>query len=287
MEYLNVLVAMSGGADDRAALEAATTLAHPKKGVVHVITVLPVAAQSVWAEAFGGAVFAADTIQAINNSNAEIRANCLKTVREVAKAHGRTFGTGADGGRIEVLPAAGTAWLALLQEAPLADLLVVGGSLARAEGYASGVLAEALMYTRTPVLVIRGDDPVTGVIAAIAWDGSLQAGRAVRACIPLLREASSVVILQDPHGLSAMEQDAGSPEFLCDELHRRGVKAASIAVFGGGAEGTRLLTAASEVGAKLLVSGAFGHSRVGETLWGGATRAFLKADAGPHLFLAH
>ena len=52
----------------------------------------------------------------------------------------------------------------------------------------------------------------------------------------------------------------------------------------GGAR--RLLAAAKAAGADLLVAGAFGHPRLREFIFGGATRTFLNADS-PSLFLSH
>jgi len=287
MDYVNVLVAISGDAADRSAVETAVTLADPLNGVVHVIAVAPLGTQNVWADGFGGAYFAADVIQAINQLNARLLERCESVAREVAADHGRAFGAGASGGRVAMAPMAGTAWLALVREAPLADLFVIGDSLARAQGYSTGVLAEALMSARTPVLVVRSGKSVAGAPVAIAWDGSLQAGRAVRASLPLLLSASEVVILQDPHGLNPIEQDSGAPEFLLDELKRRGVETVSIALVSGGPEGPELLKGAETAGAQTLVSGAFGHSRIGQTFFGGATTAFLKASDGPNLLMAH
>jgi nucleotide-binding universal stress UspA family protein len=47
-----------------------------------------------------------------------------------------------------------------------------------------------------------------------------------------------------------------------------------------------LLGAARAAGANLLVSGAFGHPRLREFIFGGTTRSFLHADS-PSLFLSH
>ena len=47
-----------------------------------------------------------------------------------------------------------------------------------------------------------------------------------------------------------------------------------------------LLGAARAAGANLLVSGAFGHPRLQEFVFGGTTRSLLQA-ASPSLFLSH
>ena len=62
-------------------------------------------------------------------------------------------------------------------------------------------------------------------------------------------------------------------------------------VFLHGLEGSadappRLLKAAVDSGANLLVAGAFGHPRLQEFVFGGATRTFFAA-AAPSLFISH
>ena len=47
-----------------------------------------------------------------------------------------------------------------------------------------------------------------------------------------------------------------------------------------------LLTAAAGVGADLMVAGAFGHPRLQEFIFGGATRSLLNSEQ-PSLFLSH
>ena len=65
----------------------------------------------------------------------------------------------------------------------------------------------------------------------------------------------------------------------------------SVRVNGWEAEMTRgrwlgLVALGVVVGADLLVAGAFGHPRLREFIFGGATRTFLNADS-PSLFLSH
>jgi nucleotide-binding universal stress UspA family protein len=287
MAYANVIAILSGGPDDRTVLSAAAGLVRRSHGVVRVLLSLPVEAASVWADAFGAGYIAAETIQAIGKANAEVRLRAAALAEDVAAAHGFAFGDGAGGDRIEMADPRETAWLSLMREAPMADLVVMGDSVVRVEGFWNGVAAEALLFARTPILIARPDKPLAGEVAAIAWDGSLPAGRAVRTAMPLLQAASSVVILQDPKGLTAAEQDAGDPLKLKEELARRGLRAVTIAEVSGGREGPRLLEAARAAGAGLIVSGAYGHSRLGEALFGGATRAFVTAEPEANLFLAH
>ncbi len=287
MGYANIIAVLSGGLDDRETLVAAARLAKDAKGLVRVLVSLPVEAASVWADTFGGTYFAPQVVEAVAEANAEIRHRSDALARDVAGEIGLEYGRGSTGGRIEFANQRETAWLALIREAPLADLIVMGESVVQVDGFWSGIAAEALMFARAPVLIVRSGAPLTGEIAAIAWDGSLAAGRAVRAAMPLLKAAASVIILQDPSGLSAAERDAGAPEALKAELLRRGVTAVTIAEVEGGREGPRLIKAAKSANAGLIISGAYGHSRLGEAIFGGATRAFVQAQTDAHHFLAH
>ena len=139
-----------------------------------------------------------------------------------------------------------------------------------------------MLLARRPVSALNG-------VAVIAWDGSPEAGRAVRSALPLLHQAKRVAIVQCPHGLKPLLQDAARPERLTHFLSLHGIAAAAVAIAEGrsGGEGECLLEAAKAQEADLLVAGAYGHWRLFETLFGGATRSFLDAESGPNLFLAH
>lgn len=287
MGYANLIAVLSGASDDRATLSAAASLAKGSNGVVRIVMALPIEAASVWADAFGGTYFAPQAVQAVVDANNAIRNRTADLARAVADELGLTFGGGVAGERIEMAERAETAWTAMIREAPMADLVVMGDSVVRVDGFWSGVTADALLLARTPILIVRAGGPLPVRIAAIAWDGSLAAGRAVKAAMPLLAAAESVVILQDPRGLSPAEQDAGNPVRLKEDLERRGLKSVTVTQVSGGREGPRLLQAATAAGAELIVSGAYGHTRLGEAVFGGATRAFVQAQTGAHHFLAH
>ena len=148
------------------------------------------------------------------------------------------------------------------------------------------VLGEALILCRAPVLVSRGPMGRPVEIAAVAWDGSLQAGGAVRAALPLLAEASRVVIVQQPTGVDRSQGDADAGR-LRSYLEARGVSVQDRHVVPPGDEGRELLAAARSHDADLFVAGAYGHSRLREIVFGGATQTFLHDADGPSLLLAH
>ena len=54
-----------------------------------------------------------------------------------------------------------------------------------------------------------------------------------------------------------------------------------------GPEGETLLRTACSLHASILVAGAYGHTRLREAVFGGATRTFIEATNSPSLLLAH
>lgn len=143
------------------------------------------------------------------------------------------------------------------------------------------------MEAQSPVFVARGDATAAGRPAVVAWDGSLQAARAARAAIPLLRDASKVAILQDPDEIDVSPGGQADPARLQRYLAARGVATETVVEVRGRQVGRALLDAAADFGAALLVAGAYGHSRLGEAIFGGATRTMLEAKSGPHLLVSH
>lgn len=147
-------------------------------------------------------------------------------------------------------------------------------------------IADVAVETRCPVLGVPTDARSlhTGGKMLMAWDGSHEAANALKLALPMLRMAQSV------HLVSIVEpkKAGGFPSTEASEyLSRHGVGSELI-------ERERGLLAieevienvAGEIGADLLVMGAFGHSRLREVLLGGVTRYFLK-DSNIPLLLAH
>jgi len=173
------------------------------------------------------------------------------------------------------------AHLALLRRAPIADVVILSlGSDRKAQSLAAKVAAMA----RAPVLAIppsdRPFDPAG--ITVIAWDGSAESSVALRASLPLLRKAASVhlIEIEDRTVRSRSEQGA-------HYLSRHGIEAHVVRrAADSGDAGGAILTVAEELGADLLVMGAYGHSRTAEFLLGGATQAVLSNSRIP-LLLAH
>lgn len=140
-----------------------------------------------------------------------------------------------------------------------------------------------------PILVVPyvGTFTQIGRQILVAWDASREATRAVNDAMPLLAGASAVTVLTvDPVQGRAEHGDIPGADIAL-HLARHGVKArVERTVSNGIGIGDVLLSRASDLGADLLVMGAYAHSRVRELVLGGATRTILETMTLPVL-MAH
>lgn len=173
----------------------------------------------------------------------------------------------------------------LAEAARLADVVVMSsGPFADNAGLRVGVTGDVAVAA--PALVIAVPPASRGIAvtgaALIAWDGSQEAAVALRAALPMLRLATSVDIL-------AVDEEPG--EFPAQAaalyLSRHGVAAEVIArASGSDSIETVIRAVLAERRSAWLVQGAYGHSRLIETLFGGVTRGLLN-DAPMPLVMAH
>jgi nucleotide-binding universal stress UspA family protein len=172
-------------------------------------------------------------------------------------------------------------WATLAVESRLSDVVVFEDEAARGKGPLAEAFQQLVANEQRPTVVARKGLQGEGVIA-VAWDGGKEATRATRTAMPLLEKASRVVILGAPAASSRDFEPARLQEFLA----ARGVEADVELIKETGDAATLLLAASRSLGASLLVSGAFGHARLREFIFGGTTRSLLQADS-PSLFLSH
>lgn len=148
---------------------------------------------------------------------------------------------------------------------------------------------DVALHSGRPILVIpyAGTFEEIGWRALVGWDGSRAATRAVHDAMPLLAGASVATILTiDPQ--TSRQGHGGIPGVdIVPHLARHGVRAAVERASSAGIDvGNALLSRASDLGADLLVMGAYGHSRARELLLGGVTRTVLASMTLPVL-MAH
>jgi len=287
MNYASIVATVVGASDDAAVVSLACDLAKRHVATATVVIAVPEMVSAFGGAGVGGSRISAAAWEAVIESRHELTERTEKLVVKEALCHGLGCQATDDRPRIVVAPRSSCSWLGLRRELPLADLVITGASSARGDGPWIGFFSEALIAGRSPVLIARGAAPIAGRAIAIAWDGSAEAGRALRASIPLLRDALKVAILQDPDELDISPGSAADPERLLRYLAAQGIGDASLMRLTGPKAGPALLRAAESLDAALLVAGAFGHARLAEAIFGGATRTFLAAETGPHLFLCH
>jgi nucleotide-binding universal stress UspA family protein len=144
------------------------------------------------------------------------------------------------------------------------------------------------MNSARPVLVVpyAGDFDAPFRHVLVAWDGSMEATRAVTAAIPLMQRADKVTLAVFNAG-RAPDTHGGEPGAdIALYLARHGIKVEVSAQVTEIDIGSALLSFAADIDAGLLVMGCYGHSRFREIMLGGATRTILHSMTLP-VFMAH
>ncbi|OWZ95354.1 universal stress protein [Sinorhizobium sp. LM21] len=175
------------------------------------------------------------------------------------------------------------------ERARYADLTLVGDGLMLDPELRSRTIDGTLFNSARPVLVLpKGKparlDPRTVVLA---WNSRLEAARAVREALDLLKGAKIVhVTMVDPR--SAYGKNGEEPGAdIAGYLARHGVSVSVERLPSGGHRVDDVINRfASDVAADLIVMGAYGHSRMRERVFGGVTRSMLENAVVPVL-MAH
>lgn len=286
MSLKHMTAIAAGGEGDSQALELASSLASQHDGVVEVLPIYPDSAADMIALGLTlGATLSPEAVEELAAAEQALQHRIEDTARAAANQADVVFGPGEGAPRMSVLSRGLRPAVALSRHAALSDLVVFGqGHLTHGAG--PDVFAQCLLSDRAPVLVARRDAESLSGPAAIAWDGSAQSGRAVKAALPLLAMASQIHVVQCLTGLdrNAADSDIDS---LNAYLKLHGVGEGVAVLVEGEDEGAALIAAAKGKSATLLVAGAWGHSRLRQAIFGGATRAFLRDKSGPNLLLSH
>lgn len=270
MDWARIMAPLSGGEGDRRALAAAALVA-----------------QLFDAEVLG-AYAPADVSDLIpwmgDGYMGGVQPSALDSLREAAAAGAAAAKVSLDHvayARKRFVSLCSPVWAGLAMEARLSDLVVFDDGPARGKGPLAESFQQIVAGEQRPTLVARPGLSSLATIA-LAWDGGKEATRAVRTALPLLQKAARVIILTAP----AASPRKSDPAALAAFLAARGAAAEVQVLTETGDAAGPLLKAAKAAGADLLVAGAFGHPRLQEFIFGGATRTFLNAEA-PSLFLSH
>ena len=149
-------------------------------------------------------------------------------------------------------------------------------------------LCHGVLFQSGRPLLVAGDTPPDSLAfksVMIAWDGKLAASRAVSAALPLMQSAESVHVLcidSDSEQFDSPDPGRQLSAYLARHqlevtLHNRST--------GGERTSSIMQTFAREIGADLIVMGAYGHSRMRERLFGGTTIEMLEQSQQPLLMV--
>lgn len=234
---------------------------------VYVVQVLPI-------NSYGATAIPAEVLR-IHHDNQLKAANEARTLFEtrVSKLNvqygWRTATDDADNAFVDQLRYAD---LAILRQADEKDI------------YTKRFVNNVLLDSGKPVLVIPrfGWDKSIGKHVTIAWKQTKEASRAVSDAIPILQGADTVEVLT----VQSRNDDPDSHESiaLSEHLARHGINVKARELSGSDISvANQILNFTFDQGCDLLVMGAWGHSRMREAVFGGASNQILDSMTLPVL----
>ncbi len=167
----------------------------------------------------------------------------------------------------------------ILQEARCADIIVSGGQ--------PGALSDPFVVASPNDLVMQAGRPLFIVpdnvdwldlrSVLVAWKDTLEARRAITDSLPMLRKAKEVTVAEIVEGGDSRAAAESRVRDVVDWLSRHGVSASALVPDNNGNRDAaiQLDGIAAEVGAGVVVAGAYGHSRFRELILGGVTRHLI------------
>ena len=251
-------------------LEAALSVAEVLNSHLHCLQ-MTYSSDYIFVDPFGGIYPMVDILDDMRSKEDQFR----------AQLEGRLERAGA---RWTWINAPGNPLGASLDRMKLIDLAIVSiGTDAEAEEPTMAA-ARLAIRTETPVLAVATEGVPFNLRGnvLVAWNGSTEAARALRAAVPLVKNAASVTIVQvvedgDWRGAIEAAEYLGYHDIKA-EIRQQGNEEGSVA--------DALRRAAVEIDASYIVMGAYGKPRVQERIFGGVTRSFSKKSPCS-LFMAH
>lgn len=209
----------------------------------------------------GGGEFIQQEREAIDRRLAELKADFTKRVSTTVPSEWRGF--------------FGEPTMLLAEMARAADLVVAATPQAESafDLHRSADLGSLALRLGRPLLLAAAKAEIEiPKRALVAWKDAREARRAVADAVPLLALAQEVCVVT-----VAADADVLARESIADVaayLSRHGIKAET-EVIRQGDDAAGLLEFARSIRADLVVSGAYGHSRIREWVFGGVTRTLL------------
>ncbi len=173
----------------------------------------------------------------------------------------------------------------LARRARLADLIVLARPTAESDVGSTMTLNAALFDSGRPVLVAPPGfaGKSIGTRVAISWNGSTEAARAIAGALPFIERARDVTVVTAVGASTPEPEEQG----MLDYLGWHGVRASTHNLpLTSRIEGDVLFKDCTQMGADLVVMGAYTRNRLRQMILGGVTRYALENAAVP-LLMAH
>lgn len=168
----------------------------------------------------------------------------------------------------------------LIREAGCADLILLERSRASEDMYRVANAGAAILAAGRPIVVVpAGVKSLAAAHVVIGWKDTREARRAVVDALPFLHEAERVTVIE----ICENDEIEAARLRLDDVVHylaRHRIKAevrTETRIQGSGAD--QMIEFAQNEDADLLVTGAYGHSRLNEWIFGGMTHDLLTSSS--------
>jgi nucleotide-binding universal stress UspA family protein len=187
--------------------------------------------------------------------------------------------TGDDGPKLEWRSAIDLPETFFVSQARSADLVIVGRAPSPMDICRCLDPGAAALRIGRPMLVVPpGINRLMAERVLVGWKDSREARRALQDALPLLRDAKSVAVVEVcDRGMEAFAQRHVEDVAYYLRRHRISVGSTTAATAKHGIA-DHLIDLARIEGADLIVTGAHGHSRLSEWIFGGVTRELLASS---------
>jgi len=177
----------------------------------------------------------------------------------------------------------------LVRQSAVTDLLIMSQGSPSSGAEQHNELERALIDSTAPILMVptEFDHDTIGQHVLAGWDMKASAGRAIQAALPFMNSAEKVQVIRLTRDPESDEFQSNIDTELENMLSRHGTDAKlKISKTQTRNAGEALHAEAELRGSDLIVIGAFGHARVREIIFGGATRFLVKQSKIP-LLMTH
>lgn len=176
------------------------------------------------------------------------------------------------------------------EEGRAADLVVISDIDREASfGVELYFVESVVVGSGGPVLILprKGENDFSFNQIVCGYNGSKEAARALRDALPLLKKAQDVRLIWVDPSLDEPAAGAVPGAEMAESLNRHNVKTTVDPMPTGHMNPAEaLMLRARDLGAGLIVAGAYGHTRIREFVLGGATRYALSSVEFP-LMMSH